>query len=89
MCDARINASLRDPRLVAMVVSLVRALNAYFATEVRGWEHVPKEGPFLVVGNHSGGAETFDLAFFLGPWLAERGTESPLYTTAWPPRGTR
>jgi 1-acyl-sn-glycerol-3-phosphate acyltransferase len=66
-----------------MVVPLVRALNAYFATEVRGWEHVPKAGPFLVVGNHSGGAETVDLAFFLGPWLAERGPEAPLHALAY------
>jgi 1-acyl-sn-glycerol-3-phosphate acyltransferase len=75
--------SVRDPRLVAMVVPLVRALNAYFATEVREWERVPKQGPFLVVGNHSGGAETVDLAFFLGPWLDERGPEAPLYALAY------
>lgn len=75
--------SLRDPRLVAKLVPFVRAVNRYFATEVRGWERLPAEGPFLVVGNHSGGAETVDLAFFLGRWLAERGAETPLYALAY------
>ena len=30
-------------------------LRRYFASEVRGLEHVPDDGPFLLVGNHSGG----------------------------------
>jgi len=74
---------LRDPRLVAKLAPLVRVVNRYFATEVRGWERLPTQGPFLVVGNHSGGAETVDLAFFLGRWLAERGAETPLYALAY------
>jgi 1-acyl-sn-glycerol-3-phosphate acyltransferase len=73
----------RDPRLIAKLTPLVRAVNSYFATEVREWNRLPAEGPFLVVGNHSGGAETVDLAFLLGPWLAERGPKAPLYALAY------
>ena len=69
----------RDPGFVAMLAAPMSAVNSYFATEVRGWERLPAQGPFLVVGNHSGGAETVDLVFFLGPWIARRGAEAPLY----------
>lgn len=69
----------RDPRMVARLMPLLRALNAYYGTEVRGWENLPSKGPFLVVGNHSGGAETADLAFFLGKWIETRGAGAPLY----------
>lgn len=75
--------SLRDPLLIAMLAPFIRAVNRYFATEVRGWERLPARGPFLIVGNHSGGAETVDLAFLLGRWLAERGPKAPLYALAY------
>lgn len=32
--------------------------SVYFRGEVRGLEHIPEEGPVLLVGNHSGGAMT-------------------------------
>ena len=81
--SSTVDPGLRDPQLIARLAPFLRVVNGYFATEVRGWEHVPKEGPFLVVGNHSGGAETVDLAFFLQPWLDERGPEAPLYALAY------
>ena len=69
----------RDPVMVARLMPLIDAVNAYFGTEVRGWAHVPKRGPFLIVGNHSGGASPNDLSFLLGKWIKERGPEAPLY----------
>lgn len=81
--EVRADPFQRDPQFVRQIEPLVRAVNAYFATEVRGWERVPKQGPFLVVGNHSGGAGTTDFAFFLGKWLEDRGAEAPLYGLAY------
>jgi len=69
----------RDPAMVARLTPLIDAINVYFGTEIRGWSHVPKRGPFLIVGNHSGGAAPNDLAFLLGKWIKERGPEAPLY----------
>jgi len=73
----------RSPTFVSLLVPALRVINAYFGAEVRGWEHVPKRGPFLVVGNHSGGAEPADLYFFLLRWIEERGPKAPLYALAY------
>ena len=69
----------RDPAMVARVFPLIELVNLYFGTEVRGWSHLPARGPFLIVGNHSGGAQTQDLLFLLGKWIQERGAAAPLY----------
>ena len=69
----------RDPVVVAQLLPVIEAVNAYFGTELRGWSHVPKRGPFLIVGNHSGGAAPNDLSFLLGKWVKERGPAAPLY----------
>jgi 1-acyl-sn-glycerol-3-phosphate acyltransferase len=69
----------RDPATVAAVLPLLKLITGYFSCEVRGWENVPKRGPMLIVGNHSGGAETTDLAYLLVPWIEDRGADAPLY----------
>ena len=69
----------RDPAVVAQLLPLIEAVNVYFGTEMRGWAHVPRRGPFLIVGNHSGGAAPNDLSFLLGKWIKERGPAAPLY----------
>jgi 1-acyl-sn-glycerol-3-phosphate acyltransferase len=73
----------RDPAVVARMLPLIKLINRYFGTEVRGWANLPRRGPFLVVGNHSGGAETTDLWFLLERWVVERGPEAPLYALAY------
>ncbi len=73
----------RSARFVSMLVPALRVINAYFGAEVRGFEHLPKRGPFLVVGNHSGGAVPADLYFFLLRWIEERGPKAPLYALAY------
>jgi len=46
----------RDPELVTLVCDLFRWLGeGYFRWRVQGLEHVPRRGPVLLVGNHSGG----------------------------------
>ncbi len=69
----------RDPAFVSRLLPLVNAVNAYFGTEIRGWENVPQRGPVLIVGNHSGGAETSDAAPLLARWVEDRGVAAPIY----------
>jgi 1-acyl-sn-glycerol-3-phosphate acyltransferase len=73
----------RDPAFIERLLPLVRAVNAYFGTEYRGWEHVPRDTPCLIVGNHSGGAEAVDFWFLLNQWVADRGAAAPLYGLAY------
>jgi len=73
----------RDPRLVRQYLPYFKASALYFGTEIRGWENLPAKGPFLVVGNHSGGAQTTDSAAFIARWIEERGAEAPLYSLAY------
>ncbi len=83
--DASVKAHLheepfqRDAETVRRTLPLIEAVNRYFGAEVRGWENVPRQGPMLIVGNHSGGAQTMDTAPLLQRWVEERGPESPLY----------
>ncbi len=73
----------RDPKVVASMAPLLKLVTSYFNSEVRGWENLPTKGPMLIVGNHSGGAETNDLAYFLDRWIEERGIGEPLYSLAY------
>jgi 1-acyl-sn-glycerol-3-phosphate acyltransferase len=56
----------RDPEFVRRTLPAMAALwRSYFRADVRGLEHIPAEGPVLLVGNHSGGtliADTFVFA---------------------------
>jgi hypothetical protein len=57
----------RDPEFIRATLPVYSALtNAYFRPKVRGLEHIPAQGPVLLVGNHSGGtliADTFAFAY--------------------------
>ena len=57
----------RDPDFIRATLPAYRALaKVYFRPKVRGLEHIPAEGPVLLVGNHSGGtiiADTFVFAY--------------------------
>jgi 1-acyl-sn-glycerol-3-phosphate acyltransferase len=45
-----------DPEYVRRVLPIWRtALGTYFRSEVRGIDNIPRSGPVLLVGNHSGG----------------------------------
>jgi 1-acyl-sn-glycerol-3-phosphate acyltransferase len=72
----------RDPEVCASQWPLLKAISAYFATELRGWENVPKGEPVLFVGNHSGGSLTFDPVPLLLKWMEMRGCEDPIYGLA-------
>ncbi len=70
----------RDPAVVARAMAAVDAYLSWFDPEIRGFENVPADGPFLVVGNHSGGIYMPDYWAFLRHWVRERGAEAPLYS---------
>ena len=69
----------RDPAFLRAARPILELYTRYFRSEVRGWEHVPDEGPFLVVGNHSGGQAPPDIPVLLTAWWRERGDEEPIY----------
>ena len=56
----------RDPRYIDRTLPALRATSRlYFRADVSGLEHIPEQGPALLVGNHSGGtliADTFVFA---------------------------
>ena len=73
----------RDPRAVEQFLPYFQASSLYFGCDLRGWENLPADGPFLIVGNHSGGAETSDASALMARWIEERGPEAPFYSLAY------
>ncbi|HVU03853.1 MAG TPA: lysophospholipid acyltransferase family protein [Polyangiaceae bacterium] len=89
--DREIGLDARDPDYIRSMLPLMWMLSSlYFRAEVRGFERVPRDGPVLFVGNHSGGNVTPDTTVFLLAFNAHFGVERPLYAlahslvTSWP-----
>lgn len=74
---------LRDPAFIARLTPMLRVLSRYFDATVEGFENLPATGPFLVVGNHSGGIFMPDYWAFLHRWIEARGSSEPLYALAY------
>jgi 1-acyl-sn-glycerol-3-phosphate acyltransferase len=73
----------RDPEHIrAMLPLMWLASTLYFRSEVRGLEHVPRDGPVLFVGNHSGGNMSPDSIVFLLAFNTYFGVERPVYALA-------
>ncbi len=70
---------VRDPEFLRKVRPVLELFASYFRPEVRGFERLPAHGPFLVVGNHSGGQIPPDLPVLLTAWWRERGEDEPVY----------
>lgn len=62
------------------VVPVLDVLLRYFDPVIEGFERVPATGPFLLVGNHSGGVYMPDFWAFLREWVRRRGADSPIYS---------
>jgi len=91
LTDREIDLDARDPAYIRSMLPLTWLLaSLYFRAEVRGLERVPKDGPVLFVGNHSGGNITPDTAVFLLAFNTHFGVERSLYVlahslvTSWP-----
>jgi 1-acyl-sn-glycerol-3-phosphate acyltransferase len=73
----------RDSQLVHRVVGTAERYASFFFPEVRGIENVPRKGPVLLVGNHSG------LFYMPDVWitglavLRRRGFDQPAYGLAY------
>lgn len=69
----------RDPELLARLLPTLDRLLTYFDPVVEGFERLPETGPYLVVGNHSGGIYMPDFWAFLTTWLHRKGPAAPIY----------
>ncbi len=75
--------ALRDPLYIERTLPAVRlATQRYFRSDVRGLEHIPKEGPVLLVGNHSGGTLIADTFVFGQHFYDHFGAERPFHQLA-------
>lgn len=70
----------RDPEFLTRMLPVLDRFLAWFDPVVEGLDRLPAQGPFLVVGNHSGGIWMPDFWAFQRAWLRERGPEAPLYS---------
>jgi 1-acyl-sn-glycerol-3-phosphate acyltransferase len=72
-----------DPEYIRRTLPLNRAVfGTYFRAEVRGLEHIPSEGPVLLVGNHSGGILIADTFVFALEFYAHFGPERRFHQLA-------
>lgn len=69
-----------DSAYIVRMLPVLDVLLTWFDPVVEGFEHVPAEGPFLMVGNHSGGIYMPDFWAFLRHWYRERGPDQPIYS---------
>ena len=73
----------RDPDYIRETLPRLWMLaSLYFRAEVRGLEHIPEEGPVLMVGNHSGGNLTPDTGVFTLAFSTYFGVERRFHQLA-------
>lgn len=70
----------RDPAYIRELLPVMELFYRYwFRATATGLENLPRTGPALVVGNHSGGIMTPDTAMTLHAWMTALGPESRVY----------
>ena len=69
----------RDPEFLRRLLPVIDRSLRWFDPVVEHFDRIPGEGPFMVVGNHSGGIYMPDFWAFLGRWLHERGVDDPIH----------
>jgi 1-acyl-sn-glycerol-3-phosphate acyltransferase len=73
----------RDPDYIRESLPRLWMLaSLYFRAQVRGLEHIPEEGPVLLVGNHSGGNLTPDTGVFTLAFTTYFGVERRFHQLA-------
>ncbi len=74
---------LRDPVYIERTLPAWELMSrAYFRADVRGLEHIPPEGPALLVGNHSGGILIADTFVFAHAFYRRFGPRRPFHQLA-------
>jgi 1-acyl-sn-glycerol-3-phosphate acyltransferase len=74
---------LRDPEYIERTLPAWRLMsNLYFRADVRGLDHIPAEGPVLLVGNHSGGILIADTFIFAQAFYDHFGAERRFHQLA-------
>jgi 1-acyl-sn-glycerol-3-phosphate acyltransferase len=68
----------RDVEFLRALLPWMERMARYFDAEVEGLDHIPKRGPVLLVGNHSGGVLTPDTTAFFAAWYRHFGLKRPL-----------
>jgi 1-acyl-sn-glycerol-3-phosphate acyltransferase len=70
----------RDPAYIRELLPVMELLHRYwFRATATGLEHLPRDGPAVVVGNHSGGIMTPDTSVTLHAWMTAHGADTPMY----------
>jgi 1-acyl-sn-glycerol-3-phosphate acyltransferase len=73
----------RDPDYIReSLPGLWLLASLYFRADVKGLEHVPEDGPVLLVGNHSGGNMTPDTIVFTLAFYTHFGVERRFFQLA-------
>ena len=73
----------RDPEFIRRTLPVWGGiLPRYFRADVRGLDHVPEDGPVLLVGNHSGGNVPPDTFLLTLAFVSRFGVERPFYQLA-------
>jgi 1-acyl-sn-glycerol-3-phosphate acyltransferase len=73
----------RDPSYIQHTLPALRLWSKfYFRADVRGLEHIPAEGPVLLVGNHSGGLVIADTFVFSQYFYDHFGVGRPFHQLA-------
>ncbi len=68
------NLDYRDPAYIEQTLKwFLMGGRGYFRSEVRGFDNIPKTGPVLLVGNHSGGFFIMDTIIFATEFYAHFG----------------
>jgi 1-acyl-sn-glycerol-3-phosphate acyltransferase len=74
---------VRDPAYIERTLPAWRAMSRlYFRADVRGLQHIPAEGPVLLVGNHSGGILIADTFVFAHAFYEHFGAQRRFYQLA-------
>jgi 1-acyl-sn-glycerol-3-phosphate acyltransferase len=72
-----------DPEYIRRTLPIWRTLfSTYFRSEVRGMENIPRSGPVLLVGNHSGGTLIADTFVFATEFYSHFGPQRRFHQLA-------